>query len=100
MKGPTVDNMSTWEHSGFNVFAFDPIAPHDTGHRHFVARYLKKAPLSLQRLKIIESQSGPTVQNTKHPDDGDSSTSSPQVETRELPPLEFLAELSCHIPDM
>lgn len=83
----TVNSMKTWEHSGFNFYAGEPTGAEDKDARLFLARYLKKAPLALERLSIDEDGTEPVVRYTK-----------PNDEMRNLYPLEFLAELSCHIP--
>ena len=87
----TVNNMLCWENSGFHVFVGDPIEPTDQEARLFVARYLKKSPVSLQRLEIIESGPEPVVRYHSYKEN--------LVEQRDFTPLEFLAQLSCHIPD-
>ena len=84
--------MKSWAHTGFNVYAAEPIAGEDARARLFLARYLKKAPLSLARLRIDESGGVPVVVCRKELDDGESTE-------REFSPLEFLAELQQHVPD-
>lgn len=86
-----VNSMQSWEHSGFNVFSATPIEADDEQARMFVARYLKKSPLALDRLSINESAEKPTIVCTRKCDDGEDS--------RFFSPLEFLAEISQHIPD-
>jgi len=90
----TVDSMRSWKHSGFNVYAGSPIGAGESDARCFLARYLKKAPLSLERLSIDESGVEPVVRYVQQSDDSKPDTES----VREMSPLEFLAELSCHIP--
>jgi hypothetical protein len=87
----TVDVMNSWEHSGFNVYAAEPIKADDEDARLFLARYLKKAPLAESRLSLDESGIEPTVVYQKTTDDGE--------QTRRFSPLAFLAELSPHIPN-
>ena len=82
-------NIASWEHSGFSAWVGEPFS--DEQQRLFVARYLKKHSLSLERIKLLDLPLGATVQLVKHLDDGD--------QTKELSPLEFLAQLSVHIPD-
>lgn len=85
----TVENMRSWEHSGFHVFVGEPIQPSDKDARLFVARYLKKCPVSLLRLELLETASEPVVRYHK-----------PKThESRDFTPLKFLAEISQHIPD-
>ena len=59
--------------------------------RLFVARYLKKSPIALDRLSIDESAPEPKIVCKRKLDDSE--------ETRSFSPLEFLAELSAHIPN-
>lgn len=88
----TVNSMNNWEHSGFSVYAGEPIDPDNNNARLFVARYLQKCPISLKRLAIVDNGLLPTVRYKKILDDGE--------EYRDFSPLEFLAELQEHIPDM
>lgn len=87
----TVEAMQAWRHSGFNVFVGDEIPPDDTERLLFLARYLKRCPVALNRLSVIEKVSEPLVRVTK-------STDEPEI-YRDFSPLDFLAELSQHIPD-
>ena len=57
----------------------------------FLARYLKKSPINLTRLQIIESDTQSVIRVLKPTDDSSS--------LRDFTPLAFLAELSCHIPN-
>ena len=87
-----IDNMLSWEHSGFNVHLGDPIPHTDTNQLLFVARYLRKCPVSNERITLRSPDQNCQVvyhsyKNNKH-------------ESRSFSPLEFLAELSCHIPDV
>ena len=82
-----VDNMLSWEHSGFNIWSGEPFTDPDT--RRFLGRYLKKSPVSLERMSIRENGQ---IGITRKTDDFD--------ETRLFDPLEFLAELSSHIPNI
>ena len=87
----TVTAMRSWEHSGFSVYSAEPIAANDHDARLFVARYLKKSPIALERLFIDESAREPKIVCKRKLDDSE--------ETRSFSPLEFLAELSAHIPN-
>jgi len=86
-----IDNMKSWEHSGFNVFIGEAIAPTDSKRLLFVARYLKKCPVSNERLTIVEG-SGDTVVEYAAFKDG-------QTTVRKFTPLGFLAELQQHVFD-
>ena len=69
------------DHTGFGVWLGDPF--HDKESEQFVARYIERAPLSLEKLSI---QDDIVTYTTK---DG---------AAHEFDALEFLAELSAHIP--
>lgn len=86
-----VENMKSWEHSGFNVFAAESTPAENTDARQFLARYLKRSPLSLERMSIIKAGSEPKIRIVKKLDDGETH--------RDLSPLEFLAELQQHVPN-
>ena len=68
------------DHTGFGVWLGDPF--HDKESEQFVARYIERAPLSLEKLSI---QDDIVTYTTK---DG---------AAHEFDTLEFLAELSAHI---
>jgi hypothetical protein len=83
--------MKSWKHSGFSVWFGDDISAESEEQRLFTGRYLVKCPLSLDRLSITDDESVMYV--GKERDDG----SDPDSMT--FSPLEFLAELSQHIPN-
>ena len=86
-----VANMKSWEHSGFNVHIGKPIAPDDAKRLLFAARYLKKCPVSNERLAIVESNGDTVIEYAAYKDG---------VKTaRKFTPLSFLAELQQHIPN-
>jgi len=88
-----VDNMMSWGHSGFNVWSGEPFTDPDT--RRFLGRYLKKSPISLERMSIRDDGKIGIARKT---DDCEPSVGFD--ETRLFDPLEFLAELSSHIPNV
>ena len=69
------------DHTGSGVWMGDPF--HDKESEQFVARYIERAPLSLEKLSI---QDDIVTYTTK---DG---------AAHEFDALEFLAALSCHVP--
>ena len=69
------------DHTGFGVWLGDPF--HDKESEQFVARYIERAPLSLEKLSIQDD----IVTYTTN--DG---------AAHEFDALEFLAALSCHVP--
>ena len=85
----TVKSMQSWHHSGFNIWVGDPINYSDTDSLKFLARYLKKAPVSNQRIEFFEDLN--TVRYIKYTDSG--------KEHKDFDPLHFLAEVSQHIPN-
>jgi hypothetical protein len=69
------------DHSGFGGWLGDPF--HDEESEQFVARYIERSPLSLEKLSIQDDiVTYTTKDGTAH----------------EFDALEFLAQLSCHIP--
>lgn len=87
----TVQSMRNWPHSGFQVFLGEPIPSADIKQRLFTARYLKKCPISNQRLKLVQENGETTVSY--------SAKRNGVRETRIFVPLQFLAEVQQHIPD-
>jgi hypothetical protein len=87
-----VDNMKSWPHSGFSAFLGEPIDRTDTKQRLFVARYLKKCPISNERLSLT-THNGETVVALSTVRDG-------KLNQRTFSVLEFLAELQQHLPDL
>ena len=69
------------DHTGFGVWLGDPF--HDKESEQFVARYIERAPLSLEKLSL---QDDIVIYTTKND------------AAHEIDALEFLAALSCHVP--
>jgi len=86
--------MRCWEHSGINVFAGEPISGDNDNVRLFLARYLKIAPLAAERFVIDESGRELVMRYVEQLD----RVAPGEGRERCFSPLEFLAELSCHIP--
>lgn len=76
----TVNSMLSWQHSGFNVWVGDPVKYSDADSVKFLARYLKKAPVSNQRIEFLEDLN--TVRYIKYTDSG--------KEHRDFDPLHLL----------
>lgn len=87
----TIDSMKTWEHSGFHVFVGEPVIPDDTEQLLFLSRYLKRNPVALERLAILENGPEPMLRVIK-------STDQPEI-FQDFSPLDFLAQLTQHVPD-
>lgn len=77
-----VEQILSQEHSGFSVWLGEPF--HDSDSKKFVARYIERGPLSLQKLSI---QDDIITYTTK---DG---------AAHEFDALEFLALLTSHLPN-
>jgi len=68
-------------HTGFSVWVGEPFE--DSESEHFVARYIERGPVSLEKLSIEDDIITYTTKDgTAH----------------EFDALEFLAQLSCHVP--
>lgn len=65
----TIDSMKSWEHSGFHVFVGELVEPDDTEQQLFLARYLKRNPVALERLSILEDGPEPVVRVIKSIDE-------------------------------
>ncbi len=83
----TAARLLSWEHSGFSVWCGEPVQPWETESRQRLARYLVKAPLSLERLDYDETRCRVVY------------TSNKRGQSRSMSALEFLGELSVHLPD-
>jgi len=88
-----INNMSTWEHSGFNVHCGTSVSFSDTGAVERLARYIVRAPISQERMRYIPkagspSDAGRVVYEGK---------TTGRLET--FSPLDFLARLVTHIPN-
>ena len=79
--------LSTWRHSGFNVFCGNRISPKDDTAMENLARYIIRASFSQERMSYLDREA--TVVYTSK--DG--------KETKIFPALEWLANLSSHIPN-
>ena len=78
-----IELVQTWEHSGFSLWGGPPIESGDEAVK-FIAHYMGRGPVSLQKLSIEDSLVSYLM------DDGPA---------KKLDPLEFLARLSAQVPD-
>jgi hypothetical protein len=83
----TRERLLAWNPSGFSVFVGDPISAENTASRERLARYLVKPAVALERLSYNAETCRLTV------------TSEKRGEQRTLQALDFMAELSVHVPD-
>ena len=79
-----IDNIMSWQHSGFSVWAGAAILPEQQDSQAFVARYIDRGPIANNRIVI----DGDIV--TYLTNDG---------LTHEFDALEFLARITPHIPN-
>jgi len=54
-----IDNMNTWQHSGFNVYCGPPMKPWDDEGTERLARYIVRAPFSQERMTYIQEHESP-----------------------------------------
>jgi len=86
-----IENMSSWEHTGFSVWVGEGKSVAENREDVlFLARYLKKCPIVLDNIEVEEGEEVKVLYSAKFDD---------VLETKEFSPLDFLAELSQHIPD-
>jgi hypothetical protein len=86
-----IRSMRSWPNSGFSVWVGDAISEEASEQRLFAARYLVRCPLSLERLSILDDE---LVSYAAKEDNAEN-----KPESKTFSPLEFLAELSQHIPN-
>jgi hypothetical protein len=79
--------LSTWRHSGFNVFCGNRISPADDTAMENLARYIIRASFSQERMQYLDKE-GTVVYTSK---DGRTNKC--------FPALEWLAAMSSHIPN-
>jgi len=86
-----IENMSSWAHSGFSAWVGKgKSVVENRNDVLFLARYLKKCPVVLDNIRLIEGEEV-RVAYSSFFSDGE--------RWREFRALDFLAELSQHIPD-
>jgi len=79
--------LSTWRHSGFNVFCGNRISPNDDTAMENLARYIIRASSSQERMQYLD-QEGTVVYASKN-----------GATTKNFPALEWLAAMCSHIPN-
>ena len=78
-----IDNILSWQHSGFSVWAGEPIEHDNADSIQFLARYIDRGPVANSKIEITDDiLSYLTADNVTH----------------EFAPLDFLARLTPHIP--
>jgi hypothetical protein len=79
-----IELIQSWQHSGFSVWAGEPIDYSEQESILFISRYIDKGPVANSKISIDENI---ITYETK---DG---------KTHEFYPIEFLARITPHIPD-
>ena len=79
----------SWRHSGFDVYVGGPIGPDNRELLEHIARYLLRAPLSLERMRYNPQEGSVTIFPLSSEDN------TPLV----MEALEFISRLILHIPD-
>jgi hypothetical protein len=92
MSEEAAENMLTWPHSGFHVHLGPLIHDDEAELLATTARYCARAPLSLYRLSYDSDIQTVTYAYTNPYDNTDA--------TEILTPLELIARLSLHIPNV
>ena len=88
-----INNMSTWQHSGFNIHCGNPASFSDADAIERLARYIVRAPISQERLKYIpDNKSGKGTGKTIY-----EGKTTYRVET--FSAVDFLARIATHIPN-
>ena len=79
-----IELIQSWQHSGFSVWAGEPVDYSESESILFISRYIDKGPVANNKISI----------------DGDIITyETKDGKTHEFYPLEFLARITPHIPD-
>jgi len=99
-----VDNMRTWQHSGFSVDQSVYLPAGDRQGIERLVRYMTRCPFSLSRLVKV-TETGQVVYKAEKPScrafpdpHGDGLVCGPKRNFQILAPLDFLAEFTQHIP--
>jgi hypothetical protein len=82
-----IQNILSWKHSGFSVWQGEQVMPDDESYRLFLANYIDRAPVANSKLLIDEN-----FEKSVFYDGGEQGI-------EQFYPLEFLAKLSCHVPN-
>lgn len=79
-----VENILSWKHRGFSVWAGEPINPEDEDSLLFLSRYIDRGPVAGNRISITDDLiTYETIRDEL---------------THEFSPVEFLARLTPHVP--
>jgi hypothetical protein len=83
----TIELISSWRHTGFNVYCTERIYPRHTQSMENIARYIIRASFSTERLNYMVNESK-VIYNSKNGKD-----------SKEFDALDFIASICSHIPN-
>ena len=83
----TAEKLMQWSPSGFSVWLGDPIEPHEVESRLRLARYIVKSPVALDRMEYDAKSCMVAYRSVS------------QGRSRTITALDFMADLSVHIPN-
>ena len=89
-----INNMKSWQHSGFNVHCGSPVGFDETDALERLARYIVRAPISQERMHYISETESTTGQTAKVIYEGKTTHTSETFSE-----LDFMARLVTHIPN-
>ena len=84
-----MENLLSWVHPGFSVFAGEPLSPQDPGQLERLARYITRPPLAADSIRRHDA----LIEITTPPDPSTGST------LRLFNPLDWIHAVTAHIPD-
>ena len=90
LRPETAEMMRSWNHSGFNVHASEPILPTDRERLEKIARYDTRAPVALDAMQLL-ADGRVRVRTPPHPQTG--------AMRMELDAMEMIRRLCAQIPD-
>src|SRR5207247_7764244 len=85
-----MENLLSWVHPGFSVFAGEPLSPEDAGQLERVARYVTRPPLAADSIRRTNNG---MLEITTAPDPRTGAT------VRLFDPLDWIHAITAHIPD-
>jgi hypothetical protein len=90
LRPETAEMMRSWQHSGFNVHASEPVLPTDRERLEKIARYDVRAPIALDAMQLL-ADGRVRVRTAHHPQTG--------ATRMEFDALEMIRRLCAQIPD-
>ena len=101
-----VQNIRSWKHSGFSVDQSVRLEAGDTEGIQRLIQYFLRCPFSQARMIEVTAEGGRVIYKTEHnalgrfPEPGDGEVApGPSRNFQVFAPLDFLAEVTQHIPD-